>query len=126
MEPQTKTLLQKSAEDEAVILIAAVSDSIFAFHAQQTIEKLLKALLAQLGTNFPKTHDLNLLEKQLTGLGEILPPFLVRLSQITPFATIWRYDEPPPGVMLDRPETIETVRILREFVHRRVMELDAP
>lgn len=31
------------------------------FHAQQCVEKYLKALLVQTGTDFPKTHDLRVL-----------------------------------------------------------------
>ena len=34
------------------------SDEIFGFHAQQSVEKALKAWLAFLGQRFPKTHDL--------------------------------------------------------------------
>jgi HEPN domain-containing protein len=42
-------------------------DEIFGFHAQQAVEKALKAWLASLGIRFPKTHDLQQLLDLLTG-----------------------------------------------------------
>jgi HEPN domain-containing protein len=38
---------------------AVFDDSIFGFHAQQTVEKALKSWIAALGLEFPKSHDLN-------------------------------------------------------------------
>lgn len=38
--------------------VVAFSDEIVGFHAQQAVEKALKAWLAYLGVPFPKTHDL--------------------------------------------------------------------
>ena len=51
------------AEDDraaaAVLLdIAGVSDAIIAFHAQQAVEKYLKAVPASRGVDFPFTHNL--------------------------------------------------------------------
>lgn len=47
---------------------ALFADEIFGFHAQQAIEKALKAWLSARGVEFPLTHELtrllNLLEKQ--------------------------------------------------------------
>ena len=37
---------------------AVFADEIFGFHAEQAVEKLLKALLALLGQTYPATHDL--------------------------------------------------------------------
>ena len=37
---------------------AVFADEIFGFHAQQAIEKLLKAWLASLGETYPLSHDL--------------------------------------------------------------------
>ena len=124
MDPQTRTLLKKSAEDEEALPIAAISDLVAAFHAQQAIEKLLKALLAELGLDYPRTHDLNRLRAQLEAAGEQLPALPLDLSEVTPFATVWRYDEPSEAMLLDRTASIEAVQILREFVYQRVAELE--
>ena len=45
---QAQVLLLKAAEDETILVAAEVPDSIFGFHAQQAVEKLIKALLSQL------------------------------------------------------------------------------
>jgi hypothetical protein len=41
---QAQILLIKAAEDEAILQTDCVSDSILGFHAQQAVEKLIKAL----------------------------------------------------------------------------------
>lgn len=54
-----------------------------AFHAQQAVEKLMKAVLTKRGTTPPKTHDLEVLANQLAalGVGPVAAPVdLVRLS----------------------------------------------
>ena len=45
------------------------ADEIFGFHAQQVIEKSLKAWLCALGQTYPYTHDLNRLLVMLQALG---------------------------------------------------------
>ena len=107
------------------MLLQALPPVHFGFHAQQAIEKLLKALIAQLGELYPWTHRSDDLTKILERLGEVLPATPLQLSEFDPFATVWRYDNPPPSVLLDPVKATATVRIIREFVHRRVHELDA-
>ena len=48
IDPWAKILLLKAAEDEATIQIEELPDGPFGFHAQQAVEKLMKALLSQL------------------------------------------------------------------------------
>jgi HEPN domain-containing protein len=62
---KAETLLHKSAEDEKVLQWPQAPDAIFGFHAQQAAEKLLKALLAQIGVEFELTHDLTNLQRRL-------------------------------------------------------------
>lgn len=68
------------------------ADEIFGFHAQQAIEKALKAWLSARGVEFPLTHELtrllNLLDKQ----GEDVKAFWP-LAQYTVFAVQARYEE---------------------------------
>lgn len=47
--------------------------SIIAFHAQQCIEKCMKAALAQHGITYPRTHDLDDLYKLLSAPGLAMP-----------------------------------------------------
>jgi len=46
---------------DAVIESDKVSDEVIGFHCQQAAEKLLKALLSDLGAAFHKTHELGAL-----------------------------------------------------------------
>ena len=59
---QAQTLLIKAAEDEETLGAPNLSDSILGFHAQQAVEKLIKALLAQLNVPFELTHNLGRLQ----------------------------------------------------------------
>ena len=62
---QRDRLLAKAAEDETALAILAgnpqVADAIVGFHAQQAVEKWLKALLCHRQVNYQRTHDLALL-----------------------------------------------------------------
>jgi HEPN domain-containing protein len=124
MDPQTEVLLKKSADDETTMLLQGIPPAQFGFHGHQTIEKLLKALIAQLGRIYPKTHHTDDLVQILIGCGEVLPFTPLMLSEFDAFAVIWRYDDLPPAVHLDAAKAVETVRLLREYVLRRVMEID--
>lgn len=124
MDPQTELLLRSSSLDEQTIAIEGVPGPILGFHAQQAVEKLLKALLSQLGLKYPLTHDLERLVVQLAVAGEVLPGTPLTLKELSGFAVQFRYDDPllvPPP---DREKAIATVRIIREYVNRRVHELD--
>jgi HEPN domain-containing protein len=67
------------------------------FHAQQCVEKYLKARLEEAGTSFGRTHDLLALH-QLVLPHEpgwsVLQPLLVFLN---PFAVAYRYGAPASG-----------------------------
>jgi hypothetical protein len=58
-------LLHKAAQDEAplqrLLPHADLDDELIGFHAQQAVEKLLKAWLAHLGVDYPRTHSLGTL-----------------------------------------------------------------
>jgi len=64
------------------------------FHAQQTVEKVLKALLTVYGTPFPKTHDLARLVQLLPSKVDLC---LDRhaLAELTYFAVGSRYPTGP-------------------------------
>jgi HEPN domain-containing protein len=77
---------------------ASFSEAIFGFHAQQAVEKALKALLCLRGVEYEYTHDLEALLEQLGKAGEPgLEPYLP-LAELTAFAVQFRYD-----VYEDRP-----------------------
>lgn len=58
---------------------------------QQAIEKGLKSVLCQLGKSVPMTHDLYGIVERLGK--DHVPPFSEQLEELTPYATIRRYEE---------------------------------
>jgi HEPN domain-containing protein len=66
------------------------------FHAQQCVEKYLKAYLTFEGTDFPKTHDIEALFRLLPH-GILSPPEIKAQRSLTRYAVATRY----PG-MYDR------------------------
>jgi HEPN domain-containing protein len=75
------------------------------FHAQQCVEKLMKALLIHLGSVPPRTHD-------LTELGRLLAPVCTQWSwpvQELRFLTRAAVDFRYPGESADRQEATESL-----------------
>jgi HEPN domain-containing protein len=108
------------------MLLEGVPDPVFGFHAQQAVEKLLKALLSERNLKYARTHNLETLIAQLETAGEALPHTPLSLKQLNSYAVEFRYEDPivvPPPL---HKETIQTVQIVREFVQRRVQELNPP
>ncbi len=67
-------------------------DQAIGFHAQQAIEKCLKAVLSANQLAFRKTHDLVELLDLLRDKGCTLPPNAESLDTLNPFAVTLRYD----------------------------------
>ena len=61
------------------------------FHAQQAIEKALKALLLHHGVPFPLVHDIEELLLLLRASGMDLPDWEKELAEVTPYAVEARY-----------------------------------
>jgi HEPN domain-containing protein len=71
--------------------VGVVTDRIVGFHAQQAVEKALKAVLAVRGVEFPFTHSLRALAELSTNAGAPLPPELSEVDRLTPFGVGLRY-----------------------------------
>ena len=61
------------------------------FHAQQAIEKFIKAVLVRNGIVFRRTHDLLELNQRATQSGIVLPVASDLLARIGPYAVEFRY-----------------------------------
>ncbi len=120
---QAQTLLIKAAEDEKALGAPNLSDAILGFHAQQAVEKLIKALLAQLNVPFELTHNLGRLQTALVSAGESLPATPIPLDQLSDFAVVYRYDLLFQFASPDVAELIETVRLIREHIVVRISAL---
>ncbi len=96
------------------------------FHAQQLVEKYLKALLASHSVPFPKTHDLAELASALPK-SQALPVDSAELGLLKRYAVESRY--PGDWEPITRQESDEAVRIakrVRETIRARLSELTGP
>lgn len=71
------------------------------------MEKSLKAVLAIRGFEIPRTHDLDLLTRLVTGSDE-LPSDLADAKSLSPWAVAMRYDEMEAA--LDRDSALSIAR----------------
>ncbi|HNR31797.1 MAG TPA: HEPN domain-containing protein [Candidatus Hydrogenedentes bacterium] len=85
------------------------ADEIFGFHAQQLIEKALKAWLCLLDIEYPHTHDISLLLRLIAERGCSVEP-LLDLIAFNPYAVQYRYDAfDEMGETFDRDAAIARV-----------------
>jgi HEPN domain-containing protein len=82
-----------------------ISDEIIGFHAQQAVEKWLKAVMASLGLPQQRTHDIDQLIRLLEEHGIGLPVPRARLAELTDFAVPLRYEDLLDAEPLDRRAT---------------------
>jgi HEPN domain-containing protein len=91
------TLLGKAHDDAyAVRSLAAdanAPDWIIGFHAQQAVEKAIKAVLTKHAVEFPRTHNLSMLVELLRVHAIAPPPDADALARLTPFGAALRYDD---------------------------------
>jgi HEPN domain-containing protein len=116
--------LFRADEDVAVIDQLMQSDakayaSTICFHAQQAVEKYLKALLAWKSVDFPKTHDVDflLVEARKITSGELdgIDP-----KSLTDFGVSVRY---PDDFFVPEPSDTEYYAALARQVQRIVLDM---
>jgi HEPN domain-containing protein len=94
-------LLRRADDDlaavEAMTPLESVADTIVAFHAQQAVEKSLKAVLAAHEVEFPFIHDLDGLAQLCASADVSLPGELDGVDRLTPYAAGFRYDDDAVG-----------------------------
>ena len=73
----------------------ATPEEVIGFHAQQAIEKMLKAVLAFSGIRYRYTHDLVELLDALRAAGTAVSEDLNEVTRLSPFAAAFRYDALP-------------------------------
>ncbi len=115
----TELLLRKAAQDEYTVTKLVpdpqASDEVIGFHAQQAVEKILKAVLAARGQTWRHTHDIVELIDAVRTAGIAFPHDLEDVRFLTPFAAAFRYEELPeePEEPFDRRWALECVRRTR-------------
>ncbi|MBF0293548.1 MAG: HEPN domain-containing protein [Magnetococcales bacterium] len=90
-------LLRKADQDRAVFHaiknLPGIDAATACFHAQQAVEKCLKAVLLRHGTTFRRTHDLDELVDLVMDHGIPFPFAVDHFSLLNPFAVLLRYEE---------------------------------
>lgn len=111
-------LLRKAEGDEAAVdrlaPDAGILDEIVGFHAQQAVEKRVKAVLVARGIDYAYSHNLSYLLDQLRSNGVERPPGEEHVKRLTQWAAEFRYADVPHGT-LDREATVATVAAVREW-----------
>ena len=93
--------------DALALLEAAGPPRVVAFHAQQAVEKLLKALLVADGVEPEDTHVIGSLLGQLHRLDRETAAALGPVDRLTPYAVLMRY--PPRSGR--PPRTLDPARV---------------
>ncbi len=111
--------LLRRADDDATLVRrvlddADIADAIVGFHAQQAVEKSIKAVLAAREIAYGKTHQLEYLIRLLSKHEIEAPSFVADAVELNPWAVEFRYeedDEPP----LDRHATLSFIEDVRRW-----------
>lgn len=85
------------------------------FHAQQCIEKTLKAVMVAHGLFFERTHNLVALAERLNAHGVALPVEVDDFARLNPCAVVFRYDDREIET-ISREETLVIVEKIRNWV----------
>jgi HEPN domain-containing protein len=97
-------LLARAHDDFFVVRrLATDADApgwVLGFHAEQAVEKALKAVLSSNGIDYPRTHNLVMLAELLRQAQHDLPANSGDFALLVPYAVMLRYedlseDEPP-------------------------------
>jgi len=80
-----------------LIEVEEISPEILAFHAQQAVEKALKALLVQRQVDFPRTHNIGMLFILCAESGYEVEDYLREADKLSDYAVAARY----PGEMTE-------------------------
>ena len=106
-------LAQKATEDAVAVREIEgnpeIADSILGFHAQQAIEKWLKAVLAANSVDFEYTHDLRHLIGLVETAGLSFPLDIPQVVMFTEFAVPLRYEDLLDAEPLARPVAVTLV-----------------
>ena len=128
-DPQAEAaILARKAHDDAAAMRELsgnpeISDEIIGFHAQQAVEKWLKALLGSKGVNFEYTHDLRRLIAEVEAAVGEFPFATAEVVALTEHAVPLRYDEILDAEPLDRDATVTLVNELGSWAKARLAEV---
>jgi len=112
MKPITTEWIEKAESDyKAAAVLRNEPERVYdaiSFHAQQCVEKYLKAWLSECEIDFPRTHDLEALTKLASSSLAGLEKLLDDLRFLTSFAVEIRY----PGITAEEQDAERCWQIL--------------
>ncbi len=127
---QARAMLRMAHKDFAALKgmvqdAVAFADEIFGFHAQQAVEKALKAWICLHGIEYPFTHQLARLLTILENSGDDMELFWA-LDQYSVFSVQARYEEGDVALEepLNRGAVIAEVQVLLDRVAQHMPESD--
>jgi HEPN domain-containing protein len=92
-----------------------------AFHAQQAVEKYLKAFLTWHQVEFPKTHDIKRLLRLASARDPSLTEELSDAADLTAYAVEYRYPgEYPPVTTDDAASAVVVADRVRDQIRKRL------
>jgi HEPN domain-containing protein len=94
-----------------------VADSVIGFHAQQAIEKWLKALIAKRGDPVERTHDLDRLIEKAQAVDRGLPVDPDEVIALTQYAVPFRYGDLLDAEPLDRDRTVALIESIGSWAN---------
>lgn len=96
-------LMHRAEEDlstvQAMLGVTPIADAVVSLHAQQAVERALKAVLAAGQLEYPFTHDIDALAELCEAAGSTLPSELDEADLLTPYAVAARYDQAPQATV---------------------------
>jgi len=123
--PEAQALLRTAKRDwKTVEVLLRDPDSpvtSVCFHAQQYLEKAIKAVLVSNGVIFRRTHDLGELADLLDQEGIAVPMPKDQLMRLNPFAVTFRYQD-IEFVSMDTDEVLEIIEIARVWAKEQIYE----
>lgn len=128
LEPnELAAILARKASEDAVALREfernpEIADSILGFHAQQAIEKWLKAVLAGNSVEFEYTHDLRHLIGLVESSGIAFPVETPTVVMFTEFAVPLRYEDLLDAEPLDRHAAVAIVSEIETWARGQLGE----
>ena len=120
--------MEKAAGDEMILarLIADddIPDDALGFHAQQAVEKMVKAVLAHNDVSYERTHNIAYLLTLLDGAGIPKPESADALPNLSPWAAEFRYARQPEAA-LDRKEIPSMVEQTKSWAETQLASASA-
>lgn len=113
-----RVLLERADDDirlvRRVLDDADIADASIGFHAQQAVEKAIKAVLAARDVEYAKTHALGYLIGLVEANGIDAPPAVLDADELSPWAVDFRY-ETDGEPALDRQATLALIEEIRAW-----------